>query len=170
LFALSAILLVACCTAAPKADPATRRMDPMETKTTTPNAGGASPWRARAAEQDGSDAVEIVVGPRGAGDTGQPASASRFAAGTAWLALGRRALARGDATVAVARAERGLEAIGRDYTTPMVDDDTRMKLLAGRDRLAEGHVADAASVLLRVLESRTSLLGERERLEVLETH
>jgi hypothetical protein len=142
----------------------------METKTTTPDEGGASPWRARAAEHDGGDAVAIVVGPRGAGNATQPASAIRYATGVAWLALGRRALERGDATAAVARAERGLEAVGRDYTTPMVDDDTDMKLLAGRERLAEGHVADGASVLLRVLESRTSLLGRRDQLEVLETH
>jgi hypothetical protein len=47
--------------------------------------------------------------------------------------------------------------LGNDYAAPTVSDDTGMKLLAAQDRIETNHIADGATVMLRMLETRIGL-------------
>lgn len=108
---------------------------------------------------------EVIV--RADEQPGQPGKEPETLAGSrAWLALGRTFLASGDAESAIECARQGLEALGDDYASPAVDDDTDMKLFAAEDRIAEGHVQDGAEVMLRILDVRTRLFAERAGLRL----
>jgi hypothetical protein len=83
--------------------------------------------------------------------------ARRLAGAAAYARIGRRLLASGAAEDAVAAARAGLEEAGRTPVDPEHADDTKLKLFAAEERLADGHAADAADVMLDVLEIRMGL-------------
>jgi hypothetical protein len=89
-----------------------------------------------------------------------------LASGRAWYALGQGFLASGDAENAIECARQGIEAIGRRYASPMVADDTSLKLAAAQERIDEGHTQDGAEVMLRVLDTRTRLFADRNKLRL----
>jgi len=57
---------------------------------------------------------------------------------------------------------------GDDYAPAGVEDDTDLKLLAAEERAKEGHVDDAASVTLRMLQTRLKLYARRNASSVIE--
>ena len=85
----------------------------------------------------------------------------RLGAARAWLEVGTKLLDGGLAGEAWASALDGLEELGEDYAAPTAIDDTTLKLAAAEEQYDEGNVADAASVALRVLETRVSLYEAR---------
>jgi hypothetical protein len=85
------------------------------------------------------------------------AEARRLAAAVAYAQVGRRLLAGGAVEEAIAAAQAGIDEAGEVPVDPDLIDDTDMKLSAARDRLADGHPADAAEVMLDVLDIRTEL-------------
>ena len=89
-----------------------------------------------------------------------------LAGSRAWHTLGSSYLASGDPENAMACARRGLDMLGDDYASPMVDDDTDMKLFAAQERIQEGYLQDGAEVMLRVLDERTGLFAERTGLRL----
>ena len=93
--------------------------------------------------------------------------AQRLAGAVASARLGRRLLARGDAEGAIAAARAGLEEAGRVPFDPEVRDDTALKLAAAEDRLAGGHAADAAEVMLDILDIRADLHARAQRAEII---
>jgi hypothetical protein len=100
------------------------------------------------------------AGVRGEGAVriGDPTpDARRLAGAVAYSRLGRRLLARGAAEDAIAAARAGLDEAGEPPFDPDNPDDTALKLSAAGDRLAAGHAADAAEVMLDVLDIRTGL-------------
>jgi len=167
-----ALVLVACCSA-PRGGGTTTaaRGDtaPREAAVTETSGGAEATWTVVADEQDGDDTVSVTVGPDEGAGASPPESASRFGRGSAWLALGRQALEEGAVDVALSRAQRGLEVVGDDYASPMVDDDTDLKRFAAEDRVANGHRRDGAEVLLRVLDDRLALLADRDHLRLVVT-
>lgn len=95
-------------------------------------------------------------------DAPDPENAPHVAAagGRAWLALGEKLLAAGDAESAIRCAQAGLGEVGTDYASPLVVDDTKLKLLAAKDRIETGHIADGAWVMLKVLKTRLALYAK----------
>jgi hypothetical protein len=99
----------------------------------------------------------------------QPGDETRRLAGAvAYARLGRRLLADGAVEDAVAAAQAGLEEVGKAPFDPQLSDDTAMKLYAAEDRLAEGHAADAAEVMLDMLEIRTDLHARAQRARIVD--
>lgn len=92
----------------------------------------------------------------------------RLAGGVAYARVGRRLLAGGAVEDAVAAAQAGLEEVGKVPFDRALIDDTAMKLSAARDRLAEGHGADAAEVMLDVLDIRTDLHARAQRAVIVD--
>jgi hypothetical protein len=84
----------------------------------------------------------------------------------AWAALGSQCLTAEDAASAVSAARAGLKELGDDYRPRGVKDDTLMKIDAADERIANGAVADGATVLLRVLETRIQLYVQKYNAEV----
>jgi len=88
----------------------------------------------------------------------QPGEETRKLAGAvAYARVGRRLLAGGAVEAAIEAAQAGLDEVGRAPFSPELADDTELKLHAAADRRAEGHAADAAEVMLDILEIRTGL-------------
>lgn len=85
---------------------------------------------------------------------------SALAGSLAWLELGERSLASHHIDNAISCAQSGLDELGSDYASPLVDDDTELKLLAASERIENGHSEDGARVMLRVLRIRTELYKE----------
>jgi len=113
-------------------------------------------------EHDGERATAVVR-------TDQPGpSAQRLAGAVASARLGRRLLAGGDAEGAVAAARAGLEEAGEVPSDPELKDDTGLKLAAAEDRLAEGYTADAAEVMLDMLDIRADLHARAQRAVILD--
>ena len=83
--------------------------------------------------------------------------AQRLAGAVASAKAGRRLLAGGDAEGAITAARAGLEEAGDVPPGLGVKDDTSMKLFAAEERLADGHAADAAEIMLDMLEQRAEL-------------
>lgn len=99
----------------------------------------------------------------------QPGDETRRLAGAvAYARLGRRLLADGAVEDAVAAAQAGLEEVGKPPFNPELADDTAMKLSAAQDRLAAGHVADAAEVMLDMLEIRADLHARAQRARIVD--
>jgi hypothetical protein len=103
------------------------------------------------AERDGV-AAEVSVRDGAAADEHEALAGAR-----AWLALGSRLAESGDAAAALAAARSGIDELGRSYRAAGVKDDTALKLAAADEREEEGELEDAATVALRVLETRTQL-------------
>jgi hypothetical protein len=113
-------------------------------------------------EQDGERAIAVVR-------TDQPGpDAQRLAGAVASARLGRRLLGGGDAQGAIAAARAGLEEAGEVPSEPGLKDDTGLKLSAAEDRLAEGHAADAAEVMLDMLDIRAELHARAQRAVILD--
>lgn len=83
-----------------------------------------------------------------------------LASSRAWLALGDQFIDQGNFEAAIACAKQGLAVLGSEYAGSEVEDDTEMKLLAAEDRIQAGHLQDGASVMLRMLKTRTELYQE----------
>lgn len=99
----------------------------------------------------------------------QPGDETRRLAGAvAYARAGRRLLADGAVEDAVAAAQAGLDEAGEVPFDPALIDDTAMKLSAAQDRLAEGHGADAAEVMLDVLDIRTDLHARAQRAVIVD--
>jgi hypothetical protein len=113
-------------------------------------------------EQGGVSAVGAVR----AGEPGP--EAQRLAGAVAYGRLGRRLLADGAWADAIAAARAGLEEAGEVPFDPELVDDTEMKLSAAEDRLAADHPADAAEVMLDVLEVRTGLHARAQRARIVD--
>lgn len=103
------------------------------------------------AERNGV-AAEVSVRDGASADEHEALAGAR-----AWLALGSRLVQAGDAAAALAAARSGIDELGRTYRAAGVKDDTALKLAAAGEREAEGELEDAATVALRVLETRTRL-------------
>jgi hypothetical protein len=100
--------------------------------------------------------------------TGQPGpDAQRLAGAVASARVGRRLLAGGDAEGAIAAARAGLEEAGEVPFDPELKDDTALKLSAAEDRLAAGCAADAAEVMLDMLDIRADLHARAQRAVIL---
>jgi hypothetical protein len=112
-------------------------------------------------EQSGVRATAVVRADHPGPD------AQRLAGAAASARLGRHLLARGDAEGAIAAARSGLEEAGEVPSAPGLKDDTPLKLSAAEDRLAEGHVADAAEVMLDILDIRTDLHARAQRADII---
>lgn len=80
-----------------------------------------------------------------------------LAGARAWLALGRQKLDAGEAAEALAAARSGIDELGRSYSTSAVIDDTSLKLAAADEREEDGELEHAATIALRVLETRTRI-------------
>lgn len=89
-----------------------------------------------------------------------------YSGSRAWLALGEQMLDEGDYNGAIECAQKGLDELGDDYAGPEVDDDTDLKLAAARERIAQGHAADGAKVMLRTLKTRTNLYSDSHAEEI----
>jgi hypothetical protein len=103
------------------------------------------------AERDGA-AGEVTVRDGASAEEHETLAGAR-----AWLALGRQRLDAGDAEAALVAARSGIAELGSDYHSGDVIDDTELKLAAADEREQEGELEDAATVTLRVLETRTRL-------------
>jgi hypothetical protein len=114
-------------------------------------------WMLRATRQQGGHQAhgEILLQAASAPVKGSLHAAA--AGGRAWLKLGQARLQAADTNGAIAAAYAGLEDLGRDYAPPGVRDDTTLKIDAAKERINEGHVADGARVLLRVLDARLQM-------------
>ncbi len=99
---------------------------------------------------------------------GRPAGHQQLAGSRAWLALGQEFLKHQDPEAAIYCARAGLAELGDDYTDPQTVDDTGMKLLAAQERIKKGFAADGATVMLRMLETRTKLYAKLHAAEVAE--
>ena len=99
---------------------------------------------------------------------GSPAGHQRLAGSRAWLALGLEFLKTPDPEAAIHCARAGLAELGDDYTDPQTVDDTDMKILAAQERIKKGFAADGATVMLRMLETRTKLYAKLHEAEVAE--
>lgn len=111
-------------------------------------------WRVRAERRHGEAAATGAVD---APTREAAAGAAHIAAGLAWAALGRARLGAGDVEGALASARAGIEELGELPVNPDVIDDTELKLYAAEDRVASGHPADGATVMLNMLEIRAEL-------------
>ena len=98
----------------------------------------------------------VVVRGNVAPDPGSAPHAT-LAESRAFLSLGEKLFAQKRFQSAIEIAERGLLALGRDYASIDVDDDTNLKLLAAEDQIDKGNIGNAASTMLRVLKNRTEL-------------
>lgn len=76
---------------------------------------------------------------------------------SARLAAGRKAFDGGDFPRAMLEAQRGLDALGKDYAGPGVEDDTDLKIAAAKERADLGSPSDGATVMLRMLAERIEL-------------
>lgn len=130
----------------------------------TVEARGMGKWLVRAKRQHGSDSAtgEVMVEQKTPPDRRNPPHAA-LAGSRAWLALGEKRLAAHDAKGAVACAQAGLDELGSGYASPLVVDDTSMKLLAAKERIEQGHIEDGAKVMLRMLQTRTTLYAKRHQ-------
>jgi hypothetical protein len=154
---LGAVLVA--CGAPPAETPASNRavvMTASNPDTVEPQRAGA--WSLQAERHLGgrtAHGTAIVIAP----DRPDPASSphARLAGARAWSALGAQYLSAGDATSAAAAARAGLQEIGDGYCPPGVDDDTMLKISAAEERIADGAVADGATGLLRMLDTRIQL-------------
>jgi hypothetical protein len=81
----------------------------------------------------------------------------RLAAARAWLAVGQELQARGDAADAISAARAGIDELGDDYARRDAINDTDLKIYVAEDLIAEGRVDNAATTLLRVVETRIAL-------------
>ncbi len=79
----------------------------------------------------------------------------------AWLALANGKRAAGAHADAIDCARSGLAVLGDEYEQARMADDTRLKLFAAEERRAAGHIADAATVTVRMLEVRVALYLEK---------
>jgi hypothetical protein len=82
---------------------------------------------------------------------------TRLAAARAWLAVGQELQARGAAADAIAAARAGIDELGYGYAPPEAIDDTSLKIGAAEDLIDKGRVDNAATTLLRVVETRIAL-------------
>jgi hypothetical protein len=119
---------------------------------------GNNQWLVRVTRTcaDATMAGEVVV-KQSSAPSAADAPHTGLAGSMAYLALGKSKLAAGDAQNAVDCAKKGIDELGNDYAAPTVSDDTGMKLLAAQDRIETNHIADGATVMLRMLETRIGL-------------
>ena len=89
-----------------------------------------------------------------------------LAGSRAWLELGEQMLDDGEYEGAIECAQKGLDELGGDYAEPGTDDDTDQKLAAARERIAQGHKADGAKMMLRMLRTRTNLYSDLHADEI----
>lgn len=80
-----------------------------------------------------------------------------------WLALAQLWFAANDYEGAITCAKAGLEELGDDYASPKVYDDTKMKLWLAQQRIQEGHLADGADIMLRILHTRLNLYTQQDQ-------
>ncbi|MGB0384550.1 MAG: hypothetical protein ACPGWR_06970 [Ardenticatenaceae bacterium] len=129
-------------------------------------------WRVQVENRSNSDsAIDPLILRQKMMSSNQPPHLS-LAPSQDWLALGKAKLATKDVEGAIACAQAGLEELGSAYLVPLIRDDTEIKLLLAEERLQEGHLEDAAQMMLRILESRLLLyatlrktLGMEEAME-----
>jgi hypothetical protein len=112
---------------------------------------------------DGESAEGQVIVPSSTASTSGGAPHAVLAEARAFLALGEKLLARDRLEPAIQAAKSGLSALGDDYAPAGVADDTGLKILAAEDQIAQGHLRNAASMMLRMLEIRVDLYAERHR-------
>jgi hypothetical protein len=117
----------------------------------------------REEREQGGVRAEAAVRAAAPGPDAQP-----LAGALAYARLGRRLLADRDFANALAAARAGLEEAGEAPFDPELIDDTEMKVSAAEDRLAEGHPADAAEVMLDVLDIRAELHARAQRADILD--
>ena len=95
-----------------------------------------------------------------------------LAASRVWLALGKVWLAANEIEGAIICAKAGLEEVGDDYASYLVEDDTELKLLLAEKQIEKGHLKDkqalraGANMMLRVLENRLLLYEKRHQKDV----
>jgi hypothetical protein len=80
--------------------------------------------------------------------------------------LGEKALEAGHVEAAIRAAKKGLEELGTHYASPLVNDDTDLKIEAAKERIREGHARDGADLMLRMLRTRTNLYARLHNEEV----
>ena len=102
------------------------------------------------------DDNQVLLHRSAAPDAGESRH-TKLAGTRTWLALGEARLAAGDAAAAVACAQAGLQELGKRYAAHTVVDDTGMKIRAAEEQLQKGHTQNAATVMLRMLATRTKL-------------
>jgi hypothetical protein len=79
----------------------------------------------------------------------------------AWLNTGRARLQARDAEGATECAQKGLDVLGKDYTSPTAVDDTEMAILMAKYQISRGNAEQGAQSLLDILAER---IGSYERL------
>ena len=83
-----------------------------------------------------------------------------LAGSRAWLELGEKSLANHHTDQAISCAQSGLDELGPEYASPLVADDTELKLLAASERVNDGYPEDGARLMLSMLKIRTELYQE----------
>ncbi|BAZ32222.1 hypothetical protein NIES4074_47240 [Cylindrospermum sp. NIES-4074] len=146
-----------------------QRNFPMINFATTIEAKGTNTWLIRVERQfQGESAVgEVIVKQEIAPNQENPPHIE-LAGSRAWLALGERRLAVKDIAAAISCAQAGLDELGSDYASPLIVDDTKMKLLIAEERIQEGHAEDGAKIMLRMLNTRTELYRNLHKSSIVE--
>lgn len=112
-----------------------------------------------------SDAVTIPDAAAAPQATSEPAEAGAAHAGylSARAALERAEVARakGDLELAHRELSRAIDALGKDYARPSVEDDTSLKLAAADDLWDKGRREDSISTRVGMLRVRLGLYAER---------
>jgi hypothetical protein len=82
------------------------------------------------------------------------------------LAFLERGRALGNDPESACRAfEAGIETLGNGYSSPDLIDDTEAKLILARSVRQKGNLKQAATLMERVLQSRTSAYAQRFRIQ-----
>jgi hypothetical protein len=85
-------------------------------------------------------------------------------AASARLAAGRNAFDARDYPMAMVQAQRGLDALGKDYASPQVIDDTDLKIALAKERADHGSPQDGATIMLRMLAERIEMARQHWQL------
>ncbi|MEW5857474.1 MAG: hypothetical protein AB1861_08840 [Cyanobacteriota bacterium] len=141
----------------------------MTTSAATIEAKGANQWLIQVERhyQGESGIGKVVVKQETPPNQENPPHVA-FAGSKAWLMLGESRLLVKDVEGAISCAQAGLDELGQDYASPLVTDDTQMKLLAAKERIQEGHAEDGARIMLRMLKTRTELYAELHESTIVE--
>lgn len=84
----------------------------------------------------------------------------KMAAARAWLDIAQQLGAAGDLSEAIRAARAGIDELGDAYKSPTVDDDTDLKLEVAEEQHQEGQLDLAASLFIRMLDTRTQVFAQ----------
>lgn len=116
--------------------------------------------------------AEVVAPPPDASAPATPEVAAapvdpnqqKLDAASARLKAGQAGFDSGDFGKAMLEAQRGLDALGKDYAGPAVEDDTPLKIAAAKERAEAGSPSDGATIMLRMLRERIELARKHWQL------